>query len=284
MRASDSARMANEVHFPKAPLRPFHERLAAAIALQQRIIIALFLRETRTRFGYSMIGYGWTLLEPAFNLLLWAILFHALDRHPPLGESMFLFVATAFFPFLLFRNLAGQLLPAITANRSLLQFPIVHNLDVIIARALLEVVTFLAVSAFFFSTFAVFGLQGLPSNPLEAFLSIAVIALLGFGAGANNAVLACLLPSWPKINPWFLRTAYVSCGIFFLPSQLPPAAQDVLWYLPMTHAVEWFRQSFYEGYESSFLNKTYLLAWGGALAFSGLALERLLRRSISVAK
>lgn len=274
--------MANEATLNKTPRKPFAERLAAAIALQHRIILALFLRETRTRFGYSMLGYSWTILEPALNLIIWAVLFQALDRHPPLGDSMFLFVATAFFPFMLFRDLAGRLMPAITANRSLLQFPIVHNLDVIIARALLEIVTFLAVAGFFFALFGIFGLQAWPAHPIEALLALSAIGLLGFGIGAINAVLACLLPSWPKIFPWYLRTFYVGCGIFFLPSHLPPAAQDILWYLPMTHAVEWFRQAFFDGYESEFLSTGYLFACGAGLAFAGLAFERLFRRQISV--
>lgn len=276
--------MTDETQFRKAPLRSFQERLAAAIALQQRIIVALFIRETRTRFGYSMLGYGWVLLEPAFNLIVWAVLFNMLERHPPLGASMFIFVATAFFPFKLFRNMSAQLMPSITANRSLLSFPIVHNLDVIMARALLEVITFIAVTGFYFSLFGIFGLQAVPAQPIEAMLCLSAIGLFGFGMGTINAVLACLLPSWPRIYPWYLRVSYVSSGIFFLPSHLPPAAQDILWYLPMTHAVEWFRVAFYDGYESTFLNTTYLVAWGALLTFVGLALERLLRRSISIAK
>ena len=274
--------MPNTVTFKKSPRRPFAERLAAAIILQRRVIIALFLRETRTRFGFSLIGYTWTLLEPAFNLLVWALLFSALARPPILGDSMFLFTATGFFPFLLFRDISGHLLPAITANRSLLQFPIVHNLDVIIARALLEAVTFMAVCLLFFSIFWMFGLQAWPAHPVDMLACLLAIALLGFGVGTINAVLACLLLSWPKVYPWYSRAAYVACGVFFIPAQLPPELQTVLWYMPMTHAVEWFRLTYYEGHSSQFLSVEYLLAWGAGTTFTGLALERLLRRRISV--
>ena len=43
--------MADDTAFTKPPRKPFSERLLAAIALQHRIILALFLRETRTPAG-----------------------------------------------------------------------------------------------------------------------------------------------------------------------------------------------------------------------------------------
>lgn len=268
--------------FAKPPREPFFERLSTALALQGRIIGALFLRETRTRFGDSLIGYAWTVFEPAFNIVLWAVLFKILNRQAPLGDSMLLFVSSAFFPFMLFRDLADHLMPAITANRSLLQFPIVHNIDVILGRALLEIVTSTGVMAFFFALFGAFGLQFWPAHPLDMLMAMLAIALLGFGFGAINAVVACLFHSWPKIFPWFGRLSYVASGVFFLPPHLPQAAQDAIWYLPMTHAVEWFRQAFFEGYEASILSPFYLLSWGAAATFTGLALERALRRQISI--
>jgi capsular polysaccharide transport system permease protein len=39
-----------------------------------RVIHALIIRETRTRFGDSRLGYGWALIEPVLHIaLLWVI-------------------------------------------------------------------------------------------------------------------------------------------------------------------------------------------------------------------
>ena len=252
------------------------------MALQHRIIIALFLRETRTRFGDTLLGYGWTLLEPIVNVLIWAILFQSAEKEPPLGDSKFLFVATGFFPFFLFRHLSNQLLNSITANRSLLQFPVVHNLDVIMARALLEVVTFVAVLFIYFMVFYAFGLSVWPASPLSLMMALTAIGLVGFGVGMINAVFACIVHSWSRFFAWYLRASYIASGVFFLPEQLPQWIQDILWYLPITHGIEWCRQAFYDGYESKFLSIQYLVASGAFMTFIGLALERLLRRKISV--
>jgi capsular polysaccharide transport system permease protein len=195
--------------------------LTTALARQCRIIVALFLRETRTRFGDSLLGYAWALIEPASNLIVWAALFSLFDRHPRLGDSMILFLATAFFPFMLFAKMSNQMMMAIKANRSLLQFPLVHNIDVIHARALLEVVTFIVVTVLYFSIFAAFGIQTVPARPLEALYVLALVALIGFGVGTVNAVMAYIFEFWSKTYPWINRAFYLTSGVFFLPAELP---------------------------------------------------------------
>jgi ABC-type polysaccharide/polyol phosphate export permease len=54
--------------------------------------------------------------------------------------------------------------------------------------------------------------------------------------------------------------------------------------LPLAHAVDWFRETFYEGYRSDFASPVYLLGWGIVTTFAGLALERLYRRKLSIDK
>ena len=42
----------------------------AALQTQVRVIQALIIRETRTRFGEARLGYGWALLEPVLHILM----------------------------------------------------------------------------------------------------------------------------------------------------------------------------------------------------------------------
>ena len=54
---------------PERPLRPspgFGERLRT----QGRVIQALIIRESRTRFGEAKLGYGWALLEPILHITM----------------------------------------------------------------------------------------------------------------------------------------------------------------------------------------------------------------------
>jgi tetratricopeptide (TPR) repeat protein len=76
------------------PLRPppgFGDRLAA----QCRVITALILRETRTRFADVRLGYGWALIEPVLHIAVLAATFAVLMHgRPPIGTHFFLFYYT----------------------------------------------------------------------------------------------------------------------------------------------------------------------------------------------
>jgi tetratricopeptide (TPR) repeat protein len=76
---------------PLRPLPGFLDRLRS----QRRVIRALIIRETRTRFGDSKLGYGWALLEPIMHITLLSLAFSVLMRgEPPIGSHFFLFYYT----------------------------------------------------------------------------------------------------------------------------------------------------------------------------------------------
>lgn len=79
---------------PPRPSRPtpgFVQRLRS----QARVVHALIIRETRTRFGDSRLGYGWALIEPILHIALLAAMFSLLMRgRPPIGTHFFLFYFT----------------------------------------------------------------------------------------------------------------------------------------------------------------------------------------------
>jgi len=62
---------------------------------QGRVIHALIIRETRTRFGDSKLGYGWALLEPIAHILMLSLVFAVMMRgRPPIGDEFFIFYYT----------------------------------------------------------------------------------------------------------------------------------------------------------------------------------------------
>ena len=120
------------------------QRFRDALALQGRVVWALVLREMRTRFGHSRLGYAWALGEPVvFILVLSALKSAAGGGVSALGTSIPVFFFTGIVPFLMFRRTTQQLGSAISANRALLNYPPVRPVDTLIARALLEIATML---------------------------------------------------------------------------------------------------------------------------------------------
>ena len=115
--------------------------LRNALVTQFRVIGALILRDTRTRFGRSQLGYLWAIAEPLSYVAFMAALFAALSRHPPFGNDTALFFASGILPFTVFATLSRSVSGAIEANRALLTYPIVKPVDTLVARGVLEFAT-----------------------------------------------------------------------------------------------------------------------------------------------
>lgn len=114
---------------------------ARGLAIQGRVVHALMLRETRTRFGRNYLGYLWGIIEP----VLWILSFWALNEFGVRSSSSNLdfvgFIATGLITYDMFRSTVSRCMTSIEANRGLLFYPQIRPLDLVFARALLEVTT-----------------------------------------------------------------------------------------------------------------------------------------------
>jgi tetratricopeptide (TPR) repeat protein len=192
---------------PPRELRPppgFFETLRT----QGRVIHALIIRETRTRFGDSKLGYGWALLEPIAHILMLSLVFAVMMRgRPPIGDEFFIFYYTGIIPYHVFVHTSSSMTYAIASNGSLLQLPLVGTFDVLMARAVLELLTDTLVAAILLAGFGALGLGALPQDFAGVSVSLVVVWLLGCGCGFLNAVINAFAKSWDKI--WAQLT--VSC-------------------------------------------------------------------------
>src|SRR5262245_8368154 len=109
-------------------------RVQGPLTTQLRVIGALILRDTRTRYGRSQLGYLWAIAEPLSYVAFMAALFAGLGRHPPFGSDNALFFASGILPFTLFATLSRSVSGSLEANRALLTYPIVKPVDALIAR------------------------------------------------------------------------------------------------------------------------------------------------------
>jgi ABC-type polysaccharide/polyol phosphate export permease/tetratricopeptide (TPR) repeat protein len=261
--------------------RPPTPTLGAAIATQGRVIMALVLREMRTRFGDSRFGYLWVIIELVVHIAALAVVFQfTMHGQPPLGTSFFFFYFTGLLPYLLFSHTVSQVGNAIIANRPLLQLPPVGNLDVVIARGLLEFATELVVGIVFIGGFLAFGVDAIPRDLGLAFGALAATWALGLGIGLINAVINVFTHVWDHIFQVLLRMVYFGSGIFYVPQAMPEWVRDILWWNPLLHCVDWFRMTFFADYEPAWLNRAYPLEFALFALLVGMALEFGLRRRL----
>lgn len=103
-----------------------------------RIVAAFVLREIDTRYGKNPGGYIWAFLEPVAFIAMMATLIGAVSHIPPLGESFVLFYSTGYMAFSLFKTMESYLDSAVSANRSLLSYPVVAPIDAVFGRLILQ--------------------------------------------------------------------------------------------------------------------------------------------------
>jgi ABC-type polysaccharide/polyol phosphate export permease/Tfp pilus assembly protein PilF len=268
-------------------IRPCASRRAASmsedIVTRWRVIYAIMLRDIRTRFGHTKLGYLWAIMEPITHLMTLGAVFYAVNQAPPpVGDNLFLYYITGLVPFLMFSHVSHDVMSAAEANNAMLQLPIVKRTDIMVAHALRQLATELCVGIIIFSIAGLLGQRGVPADPLIAFAAIMLLWLLAVGTGAFNLVIVELFPSYETFYASVIRLLYVASGIYFSPIAMPDWIRDALAWNPILQGIELFRSGFFPQYEPHWLDVNYLLLWVVASVGIGFALERSMRARMVV--
>ena len=245
-----------------------------ALLSQFRVFVALLLRETRATFGTSPLGYVWAVVAPALGIAVLVYLFSVIGRQPPYGHSLALFFATGLLTVEFFNRLSGTLMTGIEANRSLLTYPLVGEIDVLLARAALIAITYVLIMALFYGGLWMLNLARWPRHPDTLLGAFAATAFLGTAFGIFNAALVGVWDSWRHIEKVLTRPLMFLSGVFYVPELLPRALGEILAWNPVLHLVEWFRIAYYPTYPKGLFAPWYPLAVGAGFLVVGLALER----------
>lgn len=247
-----------------------------ALSVNCRVVIALILRETKTRFGKHKLGYLWAVIEPVSYIVILLLVRTFLSAGSYFDEAIYVFVLTGILIFRLFRAIVGRTMSAISANKALLSYPIVKPNDTIIARIILESITMLIVLAVFFSLLSYFTESTIIHHPSRFFSAIGATLLLAAGIGTFNSVFAVLFPFWERLWGMISLPLLLLSGIFYVPRSLPPGAQSVLQWNPVLNCIEWLRYGTYLSYDP-LLSESYVLYIGLLFLAIGLLIERRFR-------
>lgn len=254
-------------------------QVRVGLSVMWRVIFALMLREARTRFGKSNIGYLWAVIDPLVQMLvLWGI-YSVFGRHVPVATSMPVFLITGILPFNYWKGCVARGASAIGSNLPLLTYPQVRAADVVISRTLLEAATTVVVVLIF-----VVGLKVFYGEPFSSWvdepapLVAALLALFYFGISFAffSANVARIFPAWTEIFGYFSRPLWFMSGIFFTLESLPHNARAYAAYNPIAHMLEWLRSAALPGFESTHYSPLYVLGWATCVLAIGLALDRIL--------
>lgn len=211
---------------------------------------ALMLRELKTRFGASKLGYFWAIAEPAAQASIMAILFSLIGRESLSGVPVALFLICALLPFKFFSKLLPQLTASVQANRGLLSYRQVVPLDPFITRFIIEFATFIVVYILILLVMAWLGFEVWPQDLLALLAVSALLALLASGLGLMLCVATLYWEDVPKVLAMVMTPMFFVSGIFFCATMIP----QQYWYLfawnPIFHVLEISRDAMFVSYET----------------------------------
>lgn len=231
------------------------------INTRKRITIALFLREAKSRFGNNKLALVWAILEPAVQVLIFALIFTALGKQGPHGSDVFTFLIPGVITYHLFSKTFSRCMDAISANKALLSYPIMKPFDTIVARAMVEFLIYIITFFIFLYILMYLGLIN-KIYRIDYFVTPIILAsIMGLGLGTLVAAVSSTIPSIAKVVGITNRALFLASGIFFSASMLPQFARDILLFNPLLHLNEMIRYSLIESFPNKYFSIEYVLLW-----------------------
>lgn len=251
--------------------RPTRSPTAVTIAVWR----ALFLREALTRVSAGRIAWFWLLVEPVFHVTYLMVLYSVIRVQAIGGIDIALWIMVGLLAFFMFRRTGTQSMNAVGASGAMFAYRQVKPVDTVLVRAALEGVLTCLVGTVLLFGGALFGVDVLPSNPLEVLIAFSAMWLVGLGLGLIVSVIVELVPEVGQVIRLAMMPLYLISGVIFPLSQVPQPYISWLLLNPVAHGVEAVRLGFASHYHAvPGLSLSYAFGFALVSIFLGLALHQ----------
>lgn len=226
---------------PDIPETPF----LRSLAIQLRVINALFLREVITRYGRHGIGVLWIIVEPMLFTLGVTTLWYFVKAQAYSDIPIVAFAITGYSSVLMWRNASTRCAKAIEPNLSLMYHRNVKVIDVLLSRVFLEWVGATASIALLTIFFVNLETMQWPRNPWPMIAGWLLLAWFSLALGLIIGAISERSELFERIWHVFTYLLFPLSGAMFMVHWLPPMAQEIILKFPMVHGVELMRQGYF---------------------------------------
>jgi capsular polysaccharide transport system permease protein len=261
------------------------QKRSSAIATQGRpvknyvqVIYALVLHDIKSRYFGNGLGQILLLVWPLTHLLFLVLAYTVSGRLPPFGSSLLLFACTGAVPWIVFSYMSRWIVFAPLSNRPLLFYPVVTPLDLIVGRALLEIVNSILIVVLVIALLVMADIDPWPHDLNQAAEALGVCFVLALALGIINAAIVLVSNLWATVYILAQIVLYIASGLVFLPSSLPEFARYPLSFNPVLQIIEWMRFAYYADYPTIVLDRLYVTEFSFMTLVFGLIFERVMRR------
>jgi ABC-2 type transport system permease protein len=253
--------------YDSATRRPRVVGEIAELRQYRHLVFQLVKRNVTSRYKRSVLGIGWTLLDPLLTMAVMATVYTALLRNRI--EAFPVFILSGLVVWNFFSQATTQAMSSFLNGRALLGRVYMPKSALSIASvgtALVNLVCSLAPLLLFMFLF------DRRFTPALFFLPVAVLILLAFTVGVG-----LLLSSWvvffadiQNIFGFVLRLMMYLSGLFYSIEMLPENLQRVLWFVPTYHLIVIFRSPVHGASMPPLDSILYSSAWALVMLLLGL--------------
>lgn len=240
-----------------------------SLSVQIRVLGALLMRETLTRYGRHNIGFLWLFVEPMMFTLGVTALWTATKGVHGSDLPIVAFALTGYSSVLLWRNMPGRVIGSLMANLALMYHRNIKVLDIFLARVLLEfggaTMSFALLGLLFISI----GILEPPKDILKVFAGWLLLAWFGASLAIWLGSLSHEYEIVDKLWHPFSYILFPLSGAGFLVAALPYAAQEIILYFPIVHGTEMIREGWFGDRARAIYDLSYFVVFNAIL--SGLA-------------
>ena len=259
---------------------PARQSLMDGWKAQLRVFRGLILRELHSRYGRENLGFLWVIGEPMILASVITIIHLNQPSHSAESGSLAAYAIIGYGIFIIFRNTFNQAAGAIEVNQPLLYHRMVTIFDIVVARAVMDIMACYAVIVVLLTVCILAGLATFPARPLYL---ITAALLMGWFTLGLTLVASCVTyrsELWERqIHVLSYLTIPVS-GAWFSLSALPPTFRDALQWFPMPLIFEQARYGQFEDSPGKFVSPAYVIGWCAVLTFAGLLFTRRIRAKV----
>jgi capsular polysaccharide transport system permease protein len=280
MPSSPTALYAERATLPELPPPP---SLWESLRIQLRVIGALIIRETLTRYGRHNIGFLWLFVEPMIFTLGITIIWSAAGLKKGGGLSITEFMLAGYSTLLLWRNMPNRCLMALAPNYDLLFHRQVKPLDVLLSRCLLEAagasMSFIVLGYLFYAI----GIVRPPDDIFQVavgwFLLIWYAVAVSLLVGAVSERSEVLDRVWHIVQYLMIPLS----GSLFMVDMFSGSVREALLWIPTVSCNELIREGYFGPSVPSHYDLGYVAIFNTCMLLVALIQLRIVSRTISPA-
>lgn len=243
-----------------------------SINIQGSVILALFIRELRTRFGKYFIGYFWPILEPIAHVLILSMIFSFRGSSHSSGLEFVLIFSSGIISYFMFSNISNRSMNSVESNYGLFSYRQVKPMDTIYSRVILELLIYSTVLFLFMSGLNYMGYDINIHSMLKFYLSWMILLIFSFSLGLIFMTVVGLYPESKKILSMVTKPLYFISGVFFTASEVPQEYRELLLLNPIFNVIESIREALFSEITTRYSDIYYSAYVALALLFVSLFL------------